>query len=101
MIFPFFNNTFFEVGMIAFFVWLTFWASTNLVDAYYLTQIWKINKKEYGSSTYWMVFSAILFLMMFISSLIDKQFGFDVLMYTMWLSVLIINIFTYKKALWK
>jgi len=100
IIFPFFNSTFFEVWIIAFLVWLVFWSSTNLIDSFYLRKLWEEDKKEYGSSTYWLVFSIILFWIMFISSYIDKQYWFNVLMYILWSLVLIVNILNFKKILW-
>ena len=101
IIFPFFNSTFLEVWVIAFLVWLVFWSSTNLIDSFYLSKLWEQDKKEYGSSTYWLIFSIILFTIMFISSYIDKQYWFDILMYILWSLVLIINILNFKKILWK
>lgn len=101
LIFPFFNETYMQVWIIASFVWFVFWASTNLIDAYYLNEIWEQNKKEYGSSTYGLVLSIILFLTMFIASSIDKAYGFDVLMYFLWTVILIVNILNFKKILWK
>lgn len=100
-IFPFFNQSFMQVWVIAFLVWLVFWASTNLIDAYYLNKIWEEDKKEYGSSTYWLVFSIILFGLMFIASSIDKIYGFDTLMYILWWIILIVNFLNFKKILWK
>lgn len=101
ILFPIFNSTFFEVWVIAFLVWLVFGASTNLIDAYYLNRIWEEDKKEYWSATYWLVFSTILFVMMFFSSFIDKNFNFDILMYILWCIILLVNIFNFKKILWK
>ena len=101
ILFPFFNQTFLQVWIIAFSIWLVFWASTNLIDAYYLKKIWDQNKKEYGSSTYWLVFSTILFIAMFLASVIDKKYGFNVLMYILWLMILVVNILNFKKILWK
>jgi len=99
IIFPIFNSTFLEVWVIAFLVWLVFWASTNLIDAFYLSKIWEEDKKEYGSSTYWLIFSIILFWIMFVSSYIDKQYWFNVLMYVLGSLILIINILNFKKIL--
>lgn len=99
--FPMFNTTFFQVWIVAFLIWLVFGASTNLIDAFYLNKLWEQDKKEYGSSTYWLVFSTILFSMMFISSFIDSKFWFDVLMYILWVIVLVVNMFNLKKILWK
>ena len=100
-IFPFFNSTFFSIWIMAFLVWLVFWASTNLIDAYYLNKIWEEDKKEYGSSTYGLVFSTILFITMFLVSAIDKKYGFDAVMYTLWTLVFLVNILNFKKVLWK
>lgn len=99
IIFPFFNTTFLMVWVIAFLVWFVFWASTNLIDAFFLNKIWLVDKKEYGSSTYWLVFSVIIFSIMFISSFIEKKFWFDILMYTLWTMILLVNILNYKRIL--
>ncbi len=101
ILFPFFSSTFLQVWVIAFLVWLVFWSSTNLIDAFYLKKIWEVDKKEYGSSTYWLIFSIILFTMMFLSSFIDKKFWFDTLMYILWTLILWVNILNIKKMLWK
>ena len=101
LLFPIFNWTFLQVWIIAFFVWLVFWASTNLIDSYYLKEIWKQDKKEYWSSTYWLVFSIILFSLMFLASFIDKKYGFNILMYILWAVILLINTFNFNKIIWK
>ncbi len=101
IIFPFFNETFTQVSIIAFLVGLIFWASTNLIDAFYLAKIWEEDKKEYGSSTYWLVFSIILFAMMFVSSFLDSKFWFNGLMFILWTIILLVNILNFKKILWK
>jgi len=101
IIFPIFNETFFQVSIIAFLVWLIFGAWVNLIDSYFLKKIWEEDKKEYGSSTYWLIFSIILFWTMFLASFIDKKYWFDVLMWILGSLVLIINILNIKKILWK
>ena len=101
LLFPIFNWTFLQVWIIAFFVWLVFWAATNLIDSYYLKEIWKQDKKEYWSSTYWLVFSIILFSLMFLASFIDKKYGFNILMYILWAVILLINTFNFNKIIWK
>ncbi|MCD5380334.1 hypothetical protein LR004_00245 [Candidatus Gracilibacteria bacterium] len=99
--FPMFNATFFQVGIIAFLIGFVFGSSTNLIDAYYLKQIGEQDKKEYGSSTYGLVFSVIIFAMMFISSFLDNLLGFDMLMYILGTLILLINILNIKKVLGK
>ncbi len=101
IIFPFFNQTFFQVWIIAFLVWFVFWSSTNLIDSFYLSKLWEQDKKEYGSATYGLIFSIILFAIMFISSYIDKNYWFDKLMYILWWVILLVNILNFKKFLWK
>ena len=96
ILFTIFKTTFFEVWVIAFLIGLVFWTSSNLIDSFYLTKIWEQDKKEYGSSTYWLVFSIILFIIMFISSYIDKKFWFDILMYVLWILVLSVNFLNLK-----
>jgi predicted MFS family arabinose efflux permease len=99
--FPFFNSNFFQVWIIAFLVWLVFWASTNLIDSFYLSKLWEQDKKEYGSSTYGLIFSIILFWTMFISSYIDKQYWFDILMYLLGWGVLLGKFLFFNRKLWK
>jgi hypothetical protein len=94
-----FNSTFLGVWIIAFLIGLIFWASTNLIDAFYLGKIWEEDKKEYWSSTYWLIFSIIIFFMMFLSSFIDKNYGFNILMYILWTIVLLINFLNIKRIL--
>ena len=101
IIFPFFNEIYNHVIMIAFFIWLVFWWSSNMIDAYYLSEIWKKDKKEYWASIYWFIFSIILFIVAFISSYIDKTYWFDILMYNLWLLIVLITILNFKKILWK
>ena len=98
VLFTIFKTTFFEVWVIAFLVGLVFWTSTNLIDSFYLTKIWEQDKKEYGSSTYWLIFSIILFIVMFISSYIDKNFWFNILMYVLWIIILGINFLSLKNG---
>jgi hypothetical protein len=99
IIFPFFNSTFFQVWVVAFFVWLIFWTSTNLIDSFYLSKLWEQDKKEYGSSTYGLIFSIILFWIMFISSYIDKKYWFDILMYILGGLVLVGNVLFFKRKI--
>jgi hypothetical protein len=97
-LFPFYNSTFTEVGTIAFLVWLTFWASTNLIDAFYLNKIWELNKKEYGSSTLGLIFSIILFITMFLASFIDKKLWFNMLMYILWAVIFLVWLLNIKRS---
>jgi hypothetical protein len=82
-------------------VWLVFWSSTNLIDSFYLSKLWEEDKKEYGSSTYWLIFSIILFWIMFISSYIDKQYWFDILMYILGWWVLLGNFLFFNRKVWE
>lgn len=91
LLFPFITFSYRAITIMAFILWLFFWASSNLIDAYFFNKIWVENKKEYGSSTYWLVLSAIIFVMMFLSSFIADIYWYNILMYFLW-SVLLVSI---------
>jgi len=99
--FPFFNETFLQVWVMAFFIWLVFWTATNLIDSFYLSKLLEQDKKEYGSSTYWLVFSIILFGTMFFSSFIDRNFWFNLLMWILGGIVFIFNLVFYLTNQWE
>ncbi len=101
ILFPHFNWTFTTVWVMAFLIWVVFWWSTNLIESFFLMKIWEENKKEYWASTYWLVLSITIVLIMFLASFIDKKFGFNTLMYTLWTIILLVNILNFKKTLWK
>jgi len=85
----------------AFIVWILFWIVSNLIDSYYLNWIGLDNKKEYGSSTYWLVLSIIISMLMFLSSFINKLLGFTILMFVLWFLILSISwIFINKIKKW-
>lgn len=83
-LFPFLAFNFSILSFMALILWMFFWVSSNLVDSYLLKRIWEENKKEYWASTFWLVFSIILFSMMFLSSLILQKFWFTTLMLLLW-----------------
>lgn len=88
--FPFFTFSFLSISIFAFVIWVFFWVSSNLLDWYFFKSIWEENKKEYGSSTYGLIMSIIIFIIMFLSSFLYSQFWFDNLMYILWAIILII-----------
>jgi len=96
LLFIYFQNSFFEISVLAFLLWLIFGASTNLIDAYFLTKIWEEDKKEYWSATYWLVFSITLFVMMFFASFIDKTWGFNILMIVLAVLLVLVNLIFYR-----
>ena len=95
--FPFVAVSFLYVKIFAFVIWIFFWVASNLIDAYFFRKIWDENKKEYGSSTYWLILSAVIFIMMIFSSNINTMFWFDILMYILWSFVFVIWFFNLRK----
>lgn len=79
-----------------------FWICSNLVDSFLLKKIWDEDKKEYWASTIWVVFSIILFFMMFLSSKILSLAWYTTLMIFLWINSIIIWWFLYfkQKKLW-
>jgi len=84
IIFPFLAVNFAVLSFLALILGMFFWVSSNLVDSFLLKTIWDEDKKEYWASTFWLVFSIILFSMMFISSLILKIYSYKALMIILW-----------------
>ncbi|PID87679.1 hypothetical protein CSB07_00305 [Candidatus Gracilibacteria bacterium] len=101
ILFPHFNGTFTTVGVMAFLIGVVFGGSTNLIESFFLMKIGEENKKEYGASTYGLVLSITIVLIMFLASFIDKKFGFNTLMYTLGTIILLVNILNFKKTLGK
>jgi len=81
----------------AFIIWIFFGWASNLIDAYYLRSVWDENKKEFWSSTYGLILSIIIFILMFISSYIDKVFWFTILMIFLSLLIFIVSYLNYNK----
>lgn len=100
-LFPSISVSYNAITIMAFVIWLFFWAASNLLDAYFFNKIWEDNKKEYWASTYWLVLSLVIFIMMFISSFISKSLWFNILMYVLWCIIFVclvfIYMFNYKK----
>jgi hypothetical protein len=101
LILPSLSISYTIISIIAFILWIFFWASSNLIDAYFFNRIWKENKKEYWASTYWLLLSIIIFLVMIISSFISTNFWYNILMYILgsivFICLIFIYIFNYKK----
>ena len=97
MLFPFFIISFMSLSIFAFLVGGFFWISSNLIDGYFVKQIWEEDKKEYGSSTYGLVLSIILFLVMFLSENIMWYFGSTALMMLLWTMMLLSSWILYIK----
>ena len=119
ILFPFFSKSYLEISVFAFIIALFFWISSNLIDSYFFRILWEENKKEYGSSTYWLILSIIIFSMMFLSNFIQKyswytfvnqysSYGFtsigiwyDFLMIFLWTIVLLVTYIIYVNKLKK
>jgi len=95
--FPFIAVSFKLLSILAFLLGMLFGISSNLVDSYLLKRIWEEDKKEYGSSTYWLVLSTIIFVMMFLSSWIIWAFGYKILMLLLGSIMLIMGWILYNK----
>lgn len=64
-IFPIFAINYKIVIIFALIISILFWAASNLIDAYYFYEIWRIWKKEHWSWLYWLVISLIISILMF------------------------------------
>lgn len=122
ILFPFFSKNYIQVSIMAFAIGFFFWIASNLLDAYFFKTIWEENRKEYGSSTYWLIVSLVVFIMMFSSNIIEKyspiglinnnilkspfsqsQTWYDVLMLFLWFIIILITYIIYinKIKRWK
>lgn len=95
-VFPFFSISFQVVSIMAFVVWIFFWIASNLIDAYFFKKIWDENKKEYWASTYGLILSVVIFVMMFVWSYINSTFSYEVLMVTLWFVVLSLSFLNFN-----
>ncbi len=78
---PIFSTSFSNLAILATILGICFGTSVNLSDSYLLKCFWDENKKEYGASTMGLMFSVILFVSMFLSSIAINAWGFETLMY--------------------
>lgn len=97
IIFPFLSFSFSYMSGLAFFLWLFFGASSNLIDSFFIKKIGDEDKKEYGSSVYGFVLSIVIFLVMFLSNWIEEQFGYTIIMILLWISMFISSVILYIK----
>ena len=97
ILFPFLAISFTLLSILALVLGLFFGITSNLVDSYFLKRIWDEWKKEYGSSTYGLVFSTVIFVMMFVSSYITSTFSYTVLMLFLWILMLVIGFYLYRE----
>lgn len=95
MLFPFLAISFQIISILAFLAGIFFWIVSNLIEAYFFHKIWDENKKEYWSSTYWLVLSIVIFIMMFLSSYVDSILGFTWLMIILWIFILFSSLLIY------
>ena len=89
--FPFLALSFTYMSILAFFLWVFFGINSNLIDAFFIKTIGEEDKKEYGSSTYGLVLSIVIFLMMFLSSAIESYFSYKILMIFLWVIMFIVS----------
>lgn len=94
--FPFLSASFKSVSVLAFIVWFFFGWAVNLIDAFFFRKIGEENKKEYGSSTFWLLTSFVIFIMMFLSSFIDKYFWLEILMLFLWVIIMSVWVLNFK-----
>lgn len=91
VIFPFLVvHGYFMVILLAIVLWVLFWASSNLIDAYIFHKIWEDDKKEYWSSVYWFILSIVIFWLMQAVNLIEKTMGFNYIFYSSAIVILLI-----------
>ncbi len=88
-IFPFLAFSYFLTTILAFFIWIFFWVSSNLIDAFYLKKLSTENKKEYGVSTYGLVMSLTVFITMMISSWLTTYVSSTISLFVLGFLVLI------------
>lgn len=78
---PILWSTFTILSIMAVVLGTCFGTAVNLSDSYLLRCYGEENKKEYGASTMGLIFSIILFISMFISSIALKNLWYEVVMY--------------------
>ncbi len=88
---PLLGTSFFRVSVLATLLGICFGTAVNLSDSYLLRCYGDENKKEYGASTAWLIFSIILFCSMFLSSIALKQFWYQAVMYVFSLIILVVS----------
>lgn len=91
--FPFLAFSYFFTVIMAFGIWIFFWISSNLIDAYYLKIISEENKKEYGASTYGLIISLTLFATMILSSWLTTHISYIFSLFVAWSIVIIITLY--------
>jgi hypothetical protein len=89
--------SFVYMSVLAFFLWLFFGVSSNLIDGFFIKTIWEDDKKEYWASTYGFILSLTLFLMMFLSNTIDAYFGYTILMIFLGILMWVTSIILYTQ----
>ncbi|MCP4524125.1 MAG: MFS transporter [Candidatus Gracilibacteria bacterium] len=93
---PFASINFSYISAIAFIIGVFFGIASNLIDAYFFRKIGEENKKEYGSSTYGLILSLVIFIMMFFSSAISNHFSYTVLMIILGSIVLVLSFISFQ-----
>ncbi|MFA5916621.1 MAG: MFS transporter [Candidatus Gracilibacteria bacterium] len=78
--FPFFAKSFLYINIMASILGIFFGIISNLVDSYLMKSFGDENKKEYGASTNGLVLSLVIVCMMFVSSSVLQNFGYQTLM---------------------
>ncbi len=91
LLIPILGTTFTRMSILATILGMCFGTSVNLSDSYLLRRYGDENKKEYGASTQWLIFSSILFLSMFLSSRAIRELGYEMVMYIFAAIILIIS----------
>lgn len=102
-LFPTLISTYNSAIMLAAGAWFLFWIISNLIDAFYINKITQDNNKEYGWAFHWVMVNLIVFLMMFWTNAIEKNYWFNVNFYFIGSLVIIaslMNIYYVKNKLW-
>ena len=92
----FFTSSFIMMWVLASLLGLFFWASSNLIDGYFINQMGIEDTKEYGASSYWLILSVIIFVLMFVSSAITKTLWNEVLMPILGILMFVMSFISYK-----
>ncbi len=105
VVLPFFFINLYFIFFIVFFVAIFFWISINLIDSFFFKSIWDDFKKEYWASVYWIVFSIVIFIMMFLAIFINWLLWINFLSLILSLLIIISSFITYikfdiKKIVW-
>lgn len=85
-------NTYSSIIILAIIAGLLFWIISNLIDAFYIKKITEDNNKEYGWAFHWIAINFIVFILMFSTNAIEKNFWFYINFYFIWSLLIIVSL---------